>query len=65
MHPTCASLLAENLMKVTSWDYYTIPAGSPHELRATSIKPTAREASDLLVAVLDENERHPLACHLW
>ena len=64
-HPTCSSLLAEALMKVTYWNYYTQPAGSNHEMNSESLKPTAREAYGILKSVLDSGVNHPLALHLW
>ena len=64
MHATCGSILAENLMKQTSWSYFTEQAGSPHEWKAGSLKPTAAEAAEILGAVLVENPQHPLASHL-
>jgi tetratricopeptide (TPR) repeat protein len=65
MHTTCASLLAEGLLKQTSWQYYTLAAGSNHEMRTSSLKPNAREAAELLENVFERNPKHPLALHLW
>ena len=65
MHPTCATLLAENLMRVTPWNYYTVPSRSNHEMDFRSLKPNAKEAKELLIGVFEQNINHSLALHLW
>jgi len=64
-HPTCDVLFAEALMKLTPWDYYTRHATSPHEWDFSSLKDNAKEAVDVVKRVLNDNEDHPLALHLW